>query len=32
MGAYKAAIDVGVDALEVDLHMSKDGVVVLSHV
>lgn len=32
MGAYKDAIEMGVDALEVDLHMSKDGVAVLSHV
>jgi glycerophosphoryl diester phosphodiesterase len=32
MGAFKGAVDVGADALETDLHLSKDGVVVLSHV
>jgi phosphatidylglycerol phospholipase C len=32
MGAFKGAVEVGADALETDLHLSKDGVVVLSHV
>jgi glycerophosphoryl diester phosphodiesterase len=32
MGAFKGAVDVGADALETDIHLSKDGVVVLSHV
>ncbi|KAI1260967.1 PLC-like phosphodiesterase [Xylariaceae sp. FL1019] len=31
MMAFKAAIEVGVDALETDLHLSRDGVVVLCH-
>ncbi|KAL5119574.1 hypothetical protein ACEQ8H_002420 [Pleosporales sp. CAS-2024a] len=31
MGAFKGAVDVGADALETDIHLSKDGVVVLSH-
>ncbi|KAF9882193.1 glycerophosphoryl diester phosphodiesterase [Colletotrichum karsti] len=29
--AFRAALDVGAHALETDLHLSKDGVVVLSH-
>jgi glycerophosphoryl diester phosphodiesterase len=32
MGAFKGAVDVGADALETDIHLSGDGVVVLSHV
>jgi glycerophosphoryl diester phosphodiesterase len=32
MGAFKGAVDVGADAIETDLHLSKDGIVVLSHV
>ncbi|KAI0147028.1 PLC-like phosphodiesterase [Xylariaceae sp. FL1272] len=31
MMAFKAAVEVGVDALETDLHLSRDGVVVLCH-
>jgi glycerophosphoryl diester phosphodiesterase len=31
MGAFKGAVDVGAEALETDIHLSKDGVVVLSH-
>jgi glycerophosphoryl diester phosphodiesterase len=30
--AFKAAIEAGSNVLETDLHLSKDGVVVLSHV
>jgi phosphatidylglycerol phospholipase C len=32
MGAFKGAVEVGADALETDIHLSSDGVVVLSHV
>jgi glycerophosphoryl diester phosphodiesterase len=32
MGAFRGAVDVGADALETDIHLSKDGVVLLSHV
>lgn len=32
MAAFKGAAAVGTHALETDLHLSKDGVVVLSHV
>lgn len=32
MSAFKGAVDVGAHAIETDLHLSKDGVVVLSHV
>lgn len=32
MGAFKGAVEVGAEALETDIHLSKDGVVVLSHV
>lgn len=32
MAAFKGAVEVGAHALETDLHLSKDGVVVLSHV
>ncbi|KAH7380452.1 PLC-like phosphodiesterase [Phaeosphaeria sp. MPI-PUGE-AT-0046c] len=31
MGAFKGAVDVGAEGLETDIHLSKDGVVVLSH-
>ncbi|RDL39214.1 putative Glycerophosphoryl diester phosphodiesterase [Venustampulla echinocandica] len=31
MGAFKGAVDVGAHAIETDIHLSKDGVVVLSH-
>ena len=30
--AYEKAVDAGIDAIETDLRLSKDGVVVLSHV
>jgi len=32
MRAFRAAVEEGVDALETDLHISKDGVLVISHV
>jgi hypothetical protein len=32
MGAFRGAVEVGADGLETDIHLSKDGVVVLSHV
>lgn len=32
MGAFRGAVEVGADALETDVHLSKDGVVMLSHV
>ena len=32
MGAFKGAVEVGAHAIETDLHISKDGVIVLSHV
>lgn len=32
MGAFKGAVEVGAHAIETDVHLSKDGVVVLSHV
>ena len=32
MGAFKGAVEVGADAIETDIHLSKDDVVVLSHV
>lgn len=32
MIAFRAAVDIGAHALETDLHLSQDGVVVLSHV
>ena len=32
MGAFKGAVDVGAQAIETDVHLTKDGVVVLSHV
>jgi len=31
MGAFKGAIEVGAHAIETDIHLSRDGVVVLSH-
>ncbi|KAI1407902.1 PLC-like phosphodiesterase [Hypoxylon sp. FL1857] len=31
MSAFRGAVDVGAHAIEADLHLSKDGVVVLSH-
>ncbi|KAF2181903.1 tubulin-domain-containing protein [Zopfia rhizophila CBS 207.26] len=31
MGAFKGAVEVGAQAIETDIHLSKDGVVVLSH-
>ncbi|KAH7407512.1 putative glycerophosphoryl diester phosphodiesterase [Cadophora sp. MPI-SDFR-AT-0126] len=31
MGAFKGAVEVGAHAIETDVHLSKDGVVVLSH-
>jgi len=32
IGAFKGAIEIGAHAIETDLHLSKDGVVVISHV
>jgi phosphatidylglycerol phospholipase C len=32
MAGFKAAVEVGAHAIETDLHLSKDGVVVLTHV
>lgn len=32
MRAFKGAIEVGAHALETDVHLTSDGVVVLSHV
>ncbi|KAI0164333.1 PLC-like phosphodiesterase [Hypoxylon sp. FL1284] len=31
MAAFRGVVDVGADSIETDLHLSKDGVVVLSH-
>lgn len=31
MGAFRGAAEVGAHAIETDLHLSADGVVVLSH-
>jgi glycerophosphoryl diester phosphodiesterase len=31
MGAFRGAVEIGAEALETDIHLSKDGVVVLSH-
>lgn len=31
MDAFKAAVEIGAHALETDVHLSKDGVIVLSH-
>lgn len=32
MGAFEGAVEVGAHALETDLHLSNDNVVVISHV
>ena len=32
MAAFRGAVEVGSHALETDIHLSKDGIVVLSHV
>lgn len=32
MGAFKGAVEVGTDAIETDIHLTKDDVVVLCHV
>ncbi|KAK3327529.1 PLC-like phosphodiesterase [Cercophora scortea] len=32
MGAFRGAVEIGAHAIETDLHLSKDGVVMLSHV
>jgi glycerophosphoryl diester phosphodiesterase len=32
MSAFKGAVDVGAHAIETDLQLTKDGVVVISHV
>lgn len=32
MAAFCGAVEVGADGIETDLHLSKDGVIVLSHV
>jgi phosphatidylglycerol phospholipase C len=32
MGAFRGAVEVGADAVETDIHLTRDGVVVLSHV
>jgi glycerophosphoryl diester phosphodiesterase len=32
MGAFKGAVEVGAEAIETDIHLTKDDVVVLSHV
>lgn len=32
MGAFKGAVEAGAHAIETDTHLTKDGVVVLSHV
>jgi glycerophosphoryl diester phosphodiesterase len=32
MAAFRGAVEVGATALEADIHLSKDGVVVFSHV
>lgn len=32
MAAFKSAVEVGVQALETDVHLTSDGVVVLGHV
>jgi phosphatidylglycerol phospholipase C len=31
MAAFRAAVDAGVEAVETDLHLTRDGVVVLCH-
>lgn len=32
MAAFRSAVEIGAHGIETDLHLSKDGVVVLSHV
>lgn len=32
MAGFRGAVDIGAHALETDVHITKDGVVVLSHV
>jgi glycerophosphoryl diester phosphodiesterase len=32
MASFKGAVDIGAHALETDIHLSRDGVVLLSHV
>ena len=32
MGAFKGAMNAGINAIETDIHVTGDGVVVLSHV
>ena len=32
MGAFRGAVEVGAHAIETDVHLTRDGVVVLSHV
>ena len=32
MGAFRGAVEVGANAIEMDIHLSKDGEVVISHV
>jgi len=32
MGAFRGAVEVGAEGLETDVHLTRDGVVVLSHV
>jgi phosphatidylglycerol phospholipase C len=32
MGAFRGAVEAGSNAIETDIHLSKDGVVVISHV
>lgn len=32
MAAFRSAAEIGAHAIETDLHLTKDGVVVLSHV
>jgi glycerophosphoryl diester phosphodiesterase len=32
MGAFRGAVEVGAHAIETDIHITRDGVVVLSHV
>ena len=32
MAAFRGAVEAGVHAIETDVHLTKDGIVVLSHV
>ena len=32
MGAFRGAVEARADAIETDIHLSKDGIAVLSHV